>query len=353
MKTISLLFIISSFINCAVTESVMVNMGFSLTLHTNIIIQSNDVIEWRFGFKNKLIAKLDRGSISLFNGSAGTFSDRLKINNHTGDLTVIEVTVQLIGLYHLQIPGEKSTRKTFNIGCQSGFGGEVTSLAVMEGHSVRLSIGAPDRENYDVIRWKFQESPLLELNRKTKITSTHDDVHDERFRDRLKLDNWSRDITISNITTDLSGLYEVNIDSNSGTHTMHQSYTVTVQCEVKSVSVMEGDYVTLQADDQMQNDDLIEWWFGHQETLLGRLDNVGRADRLYDGVWDVRFSDRLGLSVRDGSFIFRNITTAHAGLYEVTISSKRRSIQRTFIVSVSARDVSSGVRAQQQEYHHL
>ncbi|XP_057181557.1 uncharacterized protein LOC130548658 [Triplophysa rosa] len=241
MKTISFLFIIFSFINGAVTESVKVNLGFSVTLHTNTVIQSNDVIEWRF--RKEPLAKVDRGSISVFNGSDGTFSDGLKINNQTGDLTVTDISIYTIGEYHLQITGEKSTTKSFSVSGLFGFTADVTSLSVMEGDSVSLDAGAPDNRNYDVIRWRFGNSPLAELDRKTKIISTHDDVHDERFTGRLELDNESGDLTIANITTDLSGLYEVIVDSNSGTHTIHQSYTVTVSGEyIKSFSMINIRY---------------------------------------------------------------------------------------------------------------
>lgn len=100
------------------TERVKFSEGDSVILHTNTVIQSNDVIKWRWsedGSKSDLIAKLDRDSISFFNVSDGIFSDKLKINNQTGDLTIIDISFNIFGEYYLQIIGEKTTRYTFKI----------------------------------------------------------------------------------------------------------------------------------------------------------------------------------------------------------------------------------------------
>lgn len=95
-----------------------------------------------------------------------------------------------------------------------------------------LEVDAPDNGNYDVTRWRFQNSPLVEINRKTKTISTlDDDRNDRRFNDKLEMDGWSGSLTIRNMRSDLAGLYEVNIESNSGTHTVHKTYTVTVSGE--------------------------------------------------------------------------------------------------------------------------
>ncbi|KAI7790776.1 hypothetical protein IRJ41_000897 [Triplophysa rosa] len=333
MKTISLLFTISLFINGVVTDEIKVGDGLSVTLHTNTVIQSNDVIEWRH--RNELIAKLDRGSISVFNGSDGTFSDKLKINNQTGDLTIIDVTYKLNGEYRLQITGEKTTRKTFSDSVRIGYGSDMTSLAVMEGDSVILFTGFS--ENHDVIRWRFQNSPLAEISIKTKIISTHDDVHDGRFRDRLKLNYLSGYLTITNITTEDSGLYEVNINSNSGTHTIHQSYTVTVSDQVKTLSVMEGDSLNLHVDTPVQSYDFINWTFGPEKNPIVVIN--GGEFKLFSH----RFRDRVQVNAQTGSLTITNITTEDPGLYQLQITNhqSKRSIDERFIVTVSTQDRSS------------
>ncbi|XP_057181555.1 uncharacterized protein LOC130548656 isoform X2 [Triplophysa rosa] len=331
MKTISLLFIISLFINGAVTESVTVNKGFSVTLHTNTVIQSNDVIEWRYGFKNEPLAKVDRGSISVFNGSDWTFSDKLKINSQTGDLTIIYDTFEVIGEYRLQITGEK-TRKTFVLSGRGGYGGDVTSLSEMEGDDVYLSSGSTT-DNYDVIRWRFQNSPLVDFYTKTKNISTHD----ERFRDRLEL-SFFGSLTITNLRTNDSGLYEVIVDSNSGTHTIHQSYTVTVSGEVKPVSVPEGDSVTLHTEDQIQMHDLLDWTFGKKDLISGV--SGGSYDTYIE-----RFYGRLQVDDQTGSLTITNMTTEISGLYQLKIRNRQsgKSFKKRFMVTVRAQDRSSHV----------
>ncbi len=99
---------------------------------------------------------------------------------------------------------------------------------------------------------------------------------------------------------------------------------------MKSVSMMEGDPVTLHTDAEIHTDDLIVWRFGDKGILLAKLD-VGTNETSLNAA-DERFRDRLQLD-QTGSLIITNIRTEHAGLYEVQIRG-RESSQR-FLVSVS------------------
>lgn len=98
-------------------ESVSVMEADSVTLHTNIVIQTDDLIEWRFGAQLDLIAKLNReaNKISLNNDTGGRFTDRLKLDDQTGDLTIIDVRSELDGVYQLEITGKKVFTKTFGV----------------------------------------------------------------------------------------------------------------------------------------------------------------------------------------------------------------------------------------------
>uniref|UniRef100_A0A8C1UFG1 Ig-like domain-containing protein n=1 Tax=Cyprinus carpio TaxID=7962 RepID=A0A8C1UFG1_CYPCA len=105
--------------------------------------------------------------------------------------------------------------------------------------------------------------------------------------------------------------------------------------EVKSVSVMEGDSVTLNSDlTEIQKDDLIMWKLGHDNLLIATLNRVSSKMSIYDGP-DGRFRDRLKLNHQTGSLTITNITTTHSGLYTVNILSERM-IRYRFNVTVYA-----------------
>uniref|UniRef100_A0A672MFN4 Ig-like domain-containing protein n=1 Tax=Sinocyclocheilus grahami TaxID=75366 RepID=A0A672MFN4_SINGR len=102
--------------------------------------------------------------------------------------------------------------------CVSGvFGvvaGEMKSLSVMEGDSVTLHTDTDIKRNDAVIEWMFgAETPdilIAEIDRAANIN----DVIDERFRDRVKLDNQTGSLTITNIRTTDSGLYKIVTATN-------------------------------------------------------------------------------------------------------------------------------------------
>ncbi|ROL53225.1 hypothetical protein DPX16_0065 [Anabarilius grahami] len=69
---------------------------------------------------------------------------------------------------------------------------------------------------------------------------------DERFRDRLKLNNQTGSLTIKNMRITVSGVYHLEINHN--TVISNKTFSVTVQeFEVKRESVMEGDSVISQS----------------------------------------------------------------------------------------------------------
>nr|XP_055073023.1 CD48 antigen-like [Misgurnus anguillicaudatus] len=103
--------------------------------------------------------------------------------------------------------------------------------------------------------------------------------------------------------------------------------------EVKSVSVMEGNSVTLHIDIKLQTGDLIEWKFGAQETLIARINVVFKDISIH--VLDERFRDRLEVNDQTGDLTITNITTQHSGLYKIIINSARE-ISYRFNVTVYA-----------------
>ncbi|XP_056614177.1 uncharacterized protein LOC130429559 [Triplophysa dalaica] len=330
MKTFSLLFIISLLINGGFTDEVSVIEGDSVTLHTETEIQSKDMIEWWFGDKQDFVARLDKESNEMLYSQDKRFRDRLKLNNKNGDLTITNITTEHMGVLKVDVAGRITTTKPFSV-TVFGDAGEVKSVSVKEGDSVTLYADVGYMDNYDVIRWRFQhgDSPLAVIDKKSRIFSIPDD---ERFKNKLHLDLQTGDLTIRRIRSDHSGLYEVNIDSISRTHTIQQIFTVTVSGAQKTLSVMRSSSVTLNTDTEVQRGDRILWEFVSDDT---RIAEIYQPNNIFTTYNYGRFKDRLMLNNQTGSIIITNIRSEDSGLYQLKISSRRRSIQRKFNVNVT------------------
>uniref|UniRef100_A0A9J7ZHI3 Immunoglobulin V-set domain-containing protein n=1 Tax=Cyprinus carpio carpio TaxID=630221 RepID=A0A9J7ZHI3_CYPCA len=81
----------------------------------------------------------------------------------------------------------------------------------MEGDSVTLHTDTEIREDDDIL-WRYgaEKSLIAKIKKKKQISSIFNNT-DGRFRDRLKLDDQTGSLNITNITTEHTGLYEVKI----------------------------------------------------------------------------------------------------------------------------------------------
>ncbi len=94
------------------------------------------------------------------------------------------------------------------------FGAETNKIqmvSMMEGHSITLNTDVTEIQENDNIVWKFGRENVLITTTKRKKQISRYDVSDGRFRDRLKLDNQTGSLTITNITTEHAGLYHLEI----------------------------------------------------------------------------------------------------------------------------------------------
>uniref|UniRef100_A0A671LWN0 Immunoglobulin domain-containing protein n=1 Tax=Sinocyclocheilus anshuiensis TaxID=1608454 RepID=A0A671LWN0_9TELE len=104
----------------------------------------------------------------------------------------------------------------------------------------------------------------------------------------------------------------------------------------ESVSVMEGDSVTLHTDvTQIREDDYILWKFGPVKSLIAQIRRNFGIFNTFVGP-DERFRDRLKLDKLTLSLTITNTTTQHAGVYQLEIHRAKLS-SKTFSVSVYAR----------------
>jgi len=90
---------------------------------------------------------------------------------------------------------------------------------------------------------------------------------------------------------------------------------------VKSVSVMEGDSVTLNNVTKTQKYLYIQWTF--RSTRIAEVSKLTQTSLTYDGP-DEKFTDRLKLD-QTGSLTITNTRTSDSGLYKVTVISKDTS----------------------------
>ncbi|XP_042604904.1 SLAM family member 5-like [Cyprinus carpio] len=97
----------------------------------------------------------------------------------------------------------------------------------MEGDSITLNTDVIEILEDDDILWKFgaEKSLIAEISREKQIFFKYDNVHDGIFRDRLKLDNQTGYLTITDITTEHAGLYELQI---SGAKLTSKTFSVSV-----------------------------------------------------------------------------------------------------------------------------
>ncbi|XP_016314648.1 SLAM family member 9-like [Sinocyclocheilus anshuiensis] len=86
---------------------------------------------------------------------------------------------------------------------------EVKSVSVMEGDSATLNINDTDIQKEDQIMWRFGHILIAHINRKNNKSMVYDDKAGERFRGRLKLDNETVSLSITNTRTTDSGVYNI------------------------------------------------------------------------------------------------------------------------------------------------
>ncbi|XP_073721382.1 uncharacterized protein [Misgurnus anguillicaudatus] len=212
-------------------KSVSVIEGDSVTLHTHIKLQRDDLVVWRFGPENSLIARINvvAKDISINDDDLdGGFRDRLQVNIQTGDLTITNITTQHTGLYNIIISGKQILYR-FNVIVYGVFGVEVKSVSVMEGDSVTLHTDTEIQRD-DLILWRFgpENSLIAKINGVAKDISINSDVLDGGFRDRLQVNNQTGDLTITDTTSQHTGLYHMII---GGRQKISYIYNVTVYGE--------------------------------------------------------------------------------------------------------------------------
>uniref|UniRef100_A0A8C1YHV3 Immunoglobulin domain-containing protein n=1 Tax=Cyprinus carpio TaxID=7962 RepID=A0A8C1YHV3_CYPCA len=176
--------------------------GDSVTLHTGVTdSQKHDLIQWTFGPTNpdSLVAEMNIKIHEITFSSDDIYKGRLQLENQTGSLTIRDIRTSDAGVYQLQISNSKETLyKRFSVFV------EKKTLSVKEGNSVTLETGAVEIQRENEVLWIFgpQNTVIAQIDKKAGNISYTDD---ERFRDKLELDNQTGDLTITNTKSTDSG----------------------------------------------------------------------------------------------------------------------------------------------------
>uniref|UniRef100_A0A671SCK1 Ig-like domain-containing protein n=1 Tax=Sinocyclocheilus anshuiensis TaxID=1608454 RepID=A0A671SCK1_9TELE len=303
---------------------VFVKEGDSVTLHTDVETNQQKDIKWYYdGLR---VAEIN-GDLSFIctdvqcEDADGRFRDRLKLDNQTGSLTITNITTTDFGLYHLQI--NISSR----ISVPAVKSDEMSVEEGESGDSVTLQTGVKTNHLED-IKWYFNDIRIAQITGdQTYIcTDVQCNKGTERFRDRLKLDHQTGSLTIMNINTTDSGVYELKIINNSSIS--EKAFSVTVLevpaaelDEVKRNTAMEGESVTLDPAVIRKPNNVMTWYF--TDILIAEI--TGDQSKICtDDQCKERFRDRLKLDHQTGSLTITDTRSTDSGLYKLQITSNIR-----------------------------
>ncbi|KAK9978819.1 hypothetical protein ABG768_020557 [Culter alburnus] len=296
------------------------------------------------------------------------------------DLTQIQEIIQMKWRFRdsrsviAQIEGNDISLSPKSPAVIDPFKGEMKSVSETEGESVTLQT---DTETHgdELIVWRFGDEGKLIAKHDLEAKSPPLYDPDERFRDRLKLNNQTGSLTITNTRTTDSGVYTVKISSSN--QTLHKRFTVTVSSSGLSSaavagivvvlllvlsaavcvfyyhkvselqkqmllqvneSVLKGDSVTLNYDTEIQKDDKIQWKFG--EKLIAEMTGENRENLQWS---DDEFRDQMTLDPQTGSLIIQQTRPEHTGLYKIEIYRNDYSTFRLFRLIVCDEEKSVSV----------
>ncbi|XP_051977494.1 uncharacterized protein LOC127639483 [Xyrauchen texanus] len=277
--------------------SVSVMEGDSVTLQTDVTeIQRDDQILWMFGPRQTRIAVIYEQTIFFDNSK---FRGRLQLDNKTGSLTIMNTTTTDSGLYKLQIIKEDIAYKSFSV-----IVFDPLPVLKITRHSSALSTKcvlecSVENVTQVTLSWYKGNSLFSSVINYDFSRNLHLLLEDE-----YQLRNTYRCIvshTISNQTK--------HLDINNPC-----TYCKEV-VGMKTVSVNEGETITLQADVfDIKTENHIRWTFGHEEECIADIIKSTNYSFKCDHEGGI-FRDTL-LDSQTGSLTINNISKVHAGLYK-------------------------------------
>ncbi|XP_051726864.1 uncharacterized protein LOC127500035 [Ctenopharyngodon idella] len=210
----------------------------------------------------------------------------------------------------------------------------VKSVSVMQGDSVTLHTDLTEIPTDGDLRWKTQDDAIIaRIDRESNRISVPGNTS---FEGRLKLDETTGSLTITNIKTTDKRVYELLI-SGTNWDKPNKEFSVSVDDVfsvdgVKKMSARKGEPVTLHTEiTDIPKDDVIEWTF--QDTALAKSDRQAKKSLTYNKE-DLTFKDRLQLNTESGDLRINNFKPEMSGLYKVKITKSTYTLQKTFSVTL-------------------
>ncbi|XP_056613909.1 uncharacterized protein LOC130429395 [Triplophysa dalaica] len=291
-----------------------------------------------FNDESPILAKINRetNETSIPGNADERFRDRLKLNDTTGDLIITHSKISDSGDYKMKIRDNTETRhKTFRVHVYE-INVPEEFLVVTEGRSVTLKTGLNELQTDHEILWMFNnESKILaKINRETNETSIPGNA-DERFRDRLKLNDTTGDLIITHSKTSDSGDFKMEIRDNTETRYRRFSVIVSeIDVPEEFLVVKEGRSVTFQTGlYELQTDHVILWMFNDESKIFAKI-NRETNETSIPGNADERFRDRLKLNDKTGDLIITHSKISDAGVYKMEIRDSTDTRHRRFSVLV-------------------
>ncbi|XP_017208962.1 uncharacterized protein si:ch73-213k20.5 isoform X2 [Danio rerio] len=215
-------------------------------------------------------------------------------------------------------------------------------VSVSRGDSVTLHTGVKTNQQY-IIVWLYEGIRIAVIRGDLSYICTDVQCNNgtERFRDRLKLDHLTGSLTVMNTRLRDAGEYQLLISSSKSINEM--IFRVVVKDvywvdeddnDEESVSVIEGDSVTLHTGVKTDQQDRIVWFNeGSRVAVISGDLNVICTDVQCDNS-TTRFKNRLNLDHQTGSLTIMNSRNTDAGEYQLLIFSSFRLSKKIFRVVV-------------------
>ncbi|XP_051744863.1 uncharacterized protein LOC127509830 isoform X43 [Ctenopharyngodon idella] len=316
-------------------KSVPVMEGADVTLHANTEIQIGDKIFWMFGDKNSLVDKnTEEKCEEESEYSDDRFKPNVDLNPQTGDLTIKKIETFHSGEYKLKIiRNGKTSFKLFSVIYIAHQGNK----SVEKGDSVTLYDTDSDIQNDVKIQWKFEEKLIAEMTGENRENLQWSD---DEFRDQMKLNPQTGSLTIQQTRPEHSGLYKLEIITSD--YSTFRLFRLIVGDEVKSVSVMMGEDVTLRVNTEIQTGDKIFWMFDYENRLVAK--NTEEKCEEESEYSDDRFKDKVDLNDQTGDLTIKTIRAIHTGKYKLKIIRNGKSSFKIFNVTVSGQVKTSALK---------